>query len=454
MAPVPGRPTRSENHDKGKMKVESCKMVGLWGRSSFEIDFDPHINFIIGDNGTGKTSVINFLNSCLSVDFFNIQNTPFSSFTVVLKNYENNVRCSIQIETIRDSDKIRIAYRPDLNVDHAERENVRRSSSIYNPLLPGLHSGTLLGAPSDGPNSELARKIRNLSTVTWLPVHRSDSSRRGVSGSSLSPVDQRLELIEKNFSEYVTEILSKTKSENEEFQKKVFLSFLEPRDPRSLNKLRTTDVESLTSHLRMAFRHLEISQDEYEAPLKRYRDRLRTALPRDDQKQVGRSSLAKEVNLISLLQVNDIIEKWKQYQGTTSSLFTDINKVMTIFSSYFKPKKMSFTQGGEVIFYVPNPLDNGPLRRIKPSHLSSGEKQLFILIMESLLQKNRENVYLADEPELSLHVNWQEKLVESIIDINPQVQIIFATHSPDIVGPFQNKIIDMTNFINSASSID
>lgn len=41
---------------------------------------------------------------------------------------------------------------------------------------------------------------------------------------------------------------------------------------------------------------------------------------------------------------------------------------------------------------------------------------------------------MADEPELSLHVSWQEKLVDSIIKINKNAQIIFATHSPDVVA--------------------
>ncbi len=80
-------------------------------------------------------------------------------------------------------------------------------------------------------------------------------------------------------------------------------------------------------------------------------------------------------------------------------------------------------------------------------HLSSGEKQLLIILGQSLLQENNLHVYIADEPELSLHVEWQEKLVSSLKSVNPNSQIIFATHSPDIVGNFSNSIIKVEEII-------
>ena len=72
--------------------------------------------------------------------------------------------------------------------------------------------------------------------------------------------------------------------------------------------------------------------------------------------------------------------------------------------------------------------------------LSSGEKQLFIILGEALLQEKREVVFISDEPELSLHVIWQSSLFENIRAINPNCQVITATHSPDIIGPFMSKV--------------
>jgi energy-coupling factor transporter ATP-binding protein EcfA2 len=79
--------------------------------------------------------------------------------------------------------------------------------------------------------------------------------------------------------------------------------------------------------------------------------------------------------------------------------------------------------------------------------LSSGEKQLLIILGEAVLQGNTPWLYIADEPELSLHVDWQEKLIRSLRGLNPNAQIIFATHSPDIVSTYGENVFDMEKIL-------
>jgi predicted ATP-dependent endonuclease of OLD family len=50
-------------------------------------------------------------------------------------------------------------------------------------------------------------------------------------------------------------------------------------------------------------------------------------------------------------------------------------------------------------------------------------------------------VIIIDEPEISLHLKWQEKFSETILAINPETQFILATHSPDIVGEMTDKCL-------------
>ena len=38
-----------------------------------------------------------------------------------------------------------------------------------------------------------------------------------------------------------------------------------------------------------------------------------------------------------------------------------------------------------------------------------------------------------DEPEISLHVEWQQQLISLIRRLNPNVQIILTTHSPALI---------------------
>ena len=56
-------------------------------------------------------------------------------------------------------------------------------------------------------------------------------------------------------------------------------------------------------------------------------------------------------------------------------------------------------------------------------------------------------IFIADEPEISLHVIWQENLLKGIRNLNENAQLIIATHSPDIVADFSDKVTDMEDVI-------
>lgn len=69
---------------------------------------------------------------------------------------------------------------------------------------------------------------------------------------------------------------------------------------------------------------------------------------------------------------------------------------------------------------------------IPADKLSSGEKQLLIILLTVLLEDGQEYVLMMDEPEISLHISWQYELLNWILELNPNVQLILTTHSPSI----------------------
>jgi predicted ATPase len=69
---------------------------------------------------------------------------------------------------------------------------------------------------------------------------------------------------------------------------------------------------------------------------------------------------------------------------------------------------------------------------IYPKELSSGEKQLLIILLTVLLERGEEYILMLDEPEISMHISWQYKLIDMILQLNPNVQIVLTTHSPMI----------------------
>ena len=68
-----------------------------------------------------------------------------------------------------------------------------------------------------------------------------------------------------------------------------------------------------------------------------------------------------------------------------------------------------------------------------PYQLSSGEKQMLAILLTVLVEDRLPYVLFMDEPEVSLHVEWQQRLIELILQLNPNVQIILTTHSPALV---------------------
>ena len=119
-----------------------------------------------------------------------------------------------------------------------------------------------------------------------------------------------------------------------------------------------------------------------------------------------------------------------------------IRKYLDAVSGFMDDKNLSINVStGELIIKKDD-------KKIDIFDLSSGEKQLLILLTETLLQKKDAFIFLADEPELSLHIEWQEKIIESIRKLNSSSQIIVATHSPEIASGWKDNIIDMEDIVN------
>ena len=76
-------------------------------------------------------------------------------------------------------------------------------------------------------------------------------------------------------------------------------------------------------------------------------------------------------------------------------------------------------------------------------HLSEGEQRILYLFSQLYLKRNTKVLLVLDEPENHLHIQWQEQLIEAIRTIHQKVQILFATHSPEIVGHWSDYVISL-----------
>ena len=89
-------------------------------------------------------------------------------------------------------------------------------------------------------------------------------------------------------------------------------------------------------------------------------------------------------------------------------------------------KKVRLNTDFELEFFINNETLYFP-------QLSSGERQVIYILLKVAIATRNNALILMDEPEISLHLSWQEKLLTQIRKINPNSQIIIVTHSPAIV---------------------
>lgn len=93
-----------------------------------------------------------------------------------------------------------------------------------------------------------------------------------------------------------------------------------------------------------------------------------------------------------------------------------------------------FSETGKKIVRTENEIRFAQIgETLTPYQLSSGEKQMLAILLTVLVEDGRNYVLFMDEPEVSLHVDWQERLIDLILELNPNVQIILTTHSPAVI---------------------
>ena len=116
----------------------------------------------------------------------------------------------------------------------------------------------------------------------------------------------------------------------------------------------------------------------------------------------------------------------RRFQDLADELFAETGKKIVR-----SKNEIVFEQDGELLL---------------PYRLSSGEKQMLVILLTVLVQDKQPCVLLMDEPEVSLHIEWQQRIISIIREMNPQAQIILTTHSPAVImGGWMDAVTEVTD---------
>ena len=90
---------------------------------------------------------------------------------------------------------------------------------------------------------------------------------------------------------------------------------------------------------------------------------------------------------------------------------------------------------------------------LAPYMLSSGEKQMLCILLTVLIEDQKPYVLFMDEPEVSLHFEWQKQLIDLILKLNPNIQLIMTTHSPAVImNGWMDHVTEVTDITVGAHS--
>ena len=122
-----------------------------------------------------------------------------------------------------------------------------------------------------------------------------------------------------------------------------------------------------------------------------------------------------------------IVETETNVKEAINKLRFPQNRFLEIIDNLFKETGKKINRNKNKISFLFDDVE------IAPYQLSSGEKQMLVILLTTLVQDNQPSIIFMDEPEISLHFDWQKKLIQYVRELNPNAQIILATHSPAVI---------------------
>lgn len=436
-------------------RIDKVVINSFWGDKTVTLKFKKDVNFLIGVNGSGKTTIINLIAATLNADFATLDRFQFKKIHINLINTKST--SSNRKESFIEVEKTNKLNSPFQNIEFKIKRENDKKPTVYS--LDKLEEQTLirypqseysyaiLRSPHHGRTGLLERNVnfalKELVNVSWLSIHRvSNPSKRGEERGFESAIDLKIRELANEFTKYFSLLHGKRNVETEKFQQFIFESLIESEAPQDIFSFaKGININKERDSLKEIFTLFNLNETSFSHKMKSYFNSFYTALNKlngEDREDINLKDL---FYLLGVNRIHSVVKEWTALIEKQKKIDLPRVTFLDVINSLLQNKSIGINEKNELIVLTKS---GKPLAL---QNLSSGEKQLLIILGQSLLQESKSHIYIADEPELSLHVEWQEKLVSSLKRINPNSQIIFATHSPDIVGSYGKSVIKVETAI-------
>ncbi len=418
-------------------RLEKIVVRGFRGQAqAIDLELSPDANFLIGRNGTGKTTLINLIHAALSIDIPALKDSRFDRIEFIFKRHKSRIKPRLSVSRYFGEDGLSvIAYKVADNATATPDEYVFARQKRRPGFPDGYHHTYPRG--NNRPIS-LKDRIGAIYQTTWLSLQRgADKIEDDTDWDTESQpgIDRKLNDLSNDLTRYFSRLDRQVSDQTQLFQKEWFLSFLandkkiRERDVSRIDEAR--EREALTS----IFHDFNMATETYTMQMDRHfrlAKRAKAAFKETNTIQIRDYLVA-----VDVLRLHSLVEQWQELENVKESIYEPKRMFESVATEMLFRKRVVTNNSNQVVVQS----DIG--EHITLDKLSSGEKQLLIFLSETLLQEQKPFIFMADEPELSMHVQWQEELVPALLRINPNAQVVFATHSPDIVSTYQNNVFKM-----------
>ncbi|MBC9825387.1 AAA family ATPase [Carnobacterium inhibens] len=419
------------------MYIKNLRINNLYGKD-YDLYFNKKLTILYGLNGSGKTTILNIINNLSLGNVEELKKYKFSYIRCVINtnNYESTIEIYKRDELFTVEIDNRVVY------ESSER-NEKHSLNFYSGEYAEIDSNKRI-------NTRTRENFGKQLDTIYLPIDRkisgtalgfkSPKNRRMYASNKtieVANIDHSLKVAQAYFKDHRYFVKETSSAIQNQIERNMLEEMSLPVYEK-INDLTEEQLSNLIQFYKKTFENKDIHRNIVNL-INRY-SKLKTKINGPDLYYI--SLQLNKLNNV-MMKIADQKKYLDNLENTERDLMNEINSYFIDTDKSIKYSKSTLSFSDALHFINKSDFDKEPLSL---SYLSSGEKQLIILLIFSILNietNKNEKIFMVDEPELSLHVAWQKRLLDTILRYSKNTQIIIATHSPDIINGYYDYVYEV-----------
>jgi predicted ATPase len=457
------------------MHLKIFTVAALHGFLNLRLNFLEDLTVIVGPNGSGKTSALALISALLRLDVATMRSMEFETATLVVEDTQlgevsvvaANTRSELRLGLTRNGvsvDLLSAPYPPTLRYTRTAGNNLFLHTSSVAARAPEIWTSSakdmlIYSTPDPLVLHAEAAEFLERARLTFVQLDRTivamdaegnqalelrnPSKSKTAKGVVRDPIEEVIKVARQRYLEYKTSV--------ERIKDRAYLDSLrlhfKPIDPALQEKKMEKKAFNLKlRNLRDRVDKSSMTSDQPELRsfatkfFDEFQQLIDASIQKSAQKRLGRRTLDDEqleaILNLKQLQIEDLLNVFETEYRSTQDAYAPIRAYLALTDKFLgeSGKKLVFDHSYELRFLLQGEhATSSEPRSLK--ELSSGERQILIILSYLAFVSGEQSVFVVDEPELSLHLAWQGYLIDAMKDLRPEgCQIIVATHAPEIAG--------------------